>query len=428
MRASADVWGSTGSGARGAGASHSSIGYIKPPSRSGGARPLPLASPRSHKDSQQGYSQGRSYVCPSPVEGGTLSSHPGYLRSGTAAGVARSGGGGQPPPGGSMQPTMTWPGQQHGVSQIPVVSDGDVAAFFRAAESSHMLPQDSSSDPIMIGLLGGGSNRVGASSRAATLGGPAWTMGASVYEHDGRPGTRGGGTMYDLEGRPLTRNGRPPSRMQVSTMRSSSHDTGGGAAAALGSTGGTTYASVTVSGLLSQQQPQHYQAPQHQQPGMYHSPSGRRTAPAPAPGQCLRGGQALPGPKDVTAAGPLARMNNGPRMLQPLQHRGLTAAGGGLTHAPPPNPLQSRSLQSKAPPGQAAGLLPQKAAPRSSVAVGVTTVAEEADVDAMLEGVGDGDLVSEQGKPRASQSRQQSRQAACSAFIVCRAAGRDTRA
>jgi hypothetical protein len=353
---------------------------------------MPLASPRSHKDSQAGYSQGsqgRSYVCPSPVEGGSLSTHPGpgYLRAGTAAGLARSGGGGVPPPGSSLQPTMTWPGQQGGGAQIPVVSDGDVAAFFKAAEASHMLPQDSSSDP----LLGGGSQRLGPSIRAAILGGPAWTMGASVFEHDGRPGTRGGGTMYDLDGRPLTRNGRPPSRMQVSTMRSS-HDTGGGGTAHVG-TGGMTYASVTSSGLSHQQQQQHYPAPQHQQPAMYHSPSGRRTAPAPAPGQGLRGGQAMAGAKDAPPpAGALARIGNGPRLLQPLQHRGLGAAGGALTHAPPLNPLQSRSSQSKSAAGQTVS---QKAGPRSGVAVGVHTVAEEADVDAILEGVGDVDLVSD---------------------------------
>eukprot|EP00798_Chlamydomonas_sp_ICE-L_P018325 gene18325-24787_t len=61
--------------------------------------------------------------------------------------------------------------------------------------------------------------------RPVPRGNPNWAggpAGASAYETDGRPGTRGGGTAYDLEGRPVTRGGtRPPSRMQLGLQRPS---------------------------------------------------------------------------------------------------------------------------------------------------------------------------------------------------------------
>ncbi|GIL98933.1 hypothetical protein Vretimale_4251 [Volvox reticuliferus] len=95
-------------------------------------------------------------------------------------------------------------------------SGGDVAmvtvtyndVWWRGAFEGSVEPDDS-----LVAPPGGGGLSVGGAGAIRVMS-PGWGAAPpSVYEADGRPGTRGGGPLFDIEGRPTTRNGqRPPSR------------------------------------------------------------------------------------------------------------------------------------------------------------------------------------------------------------------------
>ncbi len=112
-----------------------------------------------------------------------------------------------PPPSRGGPPPPPSPGKSAGGDNVVLTvthNDAGWKNLEQLHDSGHPYP--SSVAAAMRGLGAGWGP-------GAPPGGP---LGPSVYEVDGRPGTRGGGPQYDMEGRPTTRGGqRPPSRAQL---------------------------------------------------------------------------------------------------------------------------------------------------------------------------------------------------------------------
>ncbi|GLC51480.1 hypothetical protein PLESTB_000507100 [Pleodorina starrii] len=205
---------SGGGPAAGCGAATASPGRPPPaPRPTQHSAPTPMACPPNGAEFLP------SCRAPSPSRGSMPPTRTGFLPSrGTAPpGPGSPGrGGGDGAAAAAAAATAAMASHRSGDLATVTVTHNDL--WWRGAFDGSTEPDD----PLAGGGGGNGSGPArpvsGSTAGAIRVMSPGWGAAPpSVFEADGRPGTRGGGPQYDMDGRPTTRGGqRPPSRAQLS--------------------------------------------------------------------------------------------------------------------------------------------------------------------------------------------------------------------